>query len=463
MRTTDAAIITPAVRVHHFGFLRKRRKKTKQLAGDTWFKQYYFNCVLWNHNNWRPYRNSKQRICFKAIFKSIITLIMKKRSNLFVAISIFIIFILFFIPNASIFASSLSLEDQLDQIKKEKEQTKKKIDEAKKKEQDYTNQVNQVEAQLLSSLDQLNTLNKNFADVKSEIDKTNIELAVKENDLAEINKDLDEKEAILSNRIASIYKNRSSSFFEVLFKSKSFTELLSKLKLMNLLAAQDAGIIEDIKSKKSATLSVKQSIMELKKKQDDQRSNLEKLVTQSEQKNTEISGILVDKKDLLSSTKADKNALIKMEAQQTAKENEIQRVLESLKYGSAPNGRLQRPVAGILTSGFGSRMHPILGYVRPHTGIDLAAPRGTPIVAADGGQVLQASYEGGYGNSILIYHGGSFATFYGHMSGFAVSQGQMVKRGQVIGYVGSTGLSTGPHCHFEVRINGAAQNPLGYL
>src|SRR5450830_1396722 len=159
MRTTDAAIITPAVRVHHFGFLRKRRKKTKQLAGDTWFRQYYFNCVLWNHNNWRPYRNSKQRICFKAIFKGIITLIMKKRSNLFVAISIFIIFILFFIPNASIFASSL--EDQLAQIKKEKEQTQKKIEDAKKKEKDYLNQVNQVETQLLSSQDQLNTLNKN--------------------------------------------------------------------------------------------------------------------------------------------------------------------------------------------------------------------------------------------------------------------------------------------------------------
>ncbi|MCX6384122.1 MAG: peptidoglycan DD-metalloendopeptidase family protein [Actinobacteria bacterium] len=386
---------------------------------------------------------------------------MKKRSNLFVAISIFIIFILFFIPNASIFASSL--EEQLDQIKKEKAQTEKKIEDAKKKEKDYLNQVNQVETQLLSSLDQLNTLNKNFADVKSEIDKTNIELAVKENDLAVINKDLDEKEGILSNRIASLYKNRSSSFFEVLFKSKSFIELLSKLKLMNLLAAQDTSIIEDIKSKKSATLSVKQSILELKKKQDDQRSNLEKLVTQSEQKNTEISGILDDKKVLLSSAKADKNALIKMAAQQTAKENEIQRVLESLKYGSAPNGRLMWPVVGRLMSGFGSRMHPILGYVRFHSGIDLAAPRGTPIVAADGGQVIEASYDGGYGNSILIYHGGGFATFYAHMSGFAVSQGQMVKRGQIIGYVGSTGLATGPHCHFEVRINGAAQNPLGYL
>ena len=134
------------------------------------------------------------------------------------------------------------------------------------------------------------------------------------------------------------------------------------------------------------------------------------------------------------------------------------------QLGIAPNGRLQNPVAGsMITSGFGSRLHPILGYVRPHTGIDMAASRGTPIVAADSGQVMEASYEGGYGNSILIYHGGGFATFYGHMSGFAVSTGQMVQRGQVIGYVGSTGLATGPHCHFEVRVNGVAQNPMGYL
>jgi len=386
---------------------------------------------------------------------------MKKRSNLIVAITILIVFIIFFIPNASLFAGSY--EDQLEQIKKEKEATKKKLEEAKKKEQDYLNQVNQVESQLLSSLDQLNTLNTNLADVKSEIDKTNIDLAIKENDLNEINKALGEKESILNNRVSSIYKNRSSSFFEVLFKSKSFIELLSKLKLMNLLADQDASIIGEIKDKKSAILSVKQSIIELKKKQDDQRSNLEKIVTQAEQKNTEISGILDEKKDLLSGAKADKNALIALQAQQTAKENEIQRILESLKYGSAPNGRLQWPVAGTLTSGFGNRKHPILGYVRPHTGIDLAASRGTPIVAADGGQVIQASYEGGYGNSVLIYHGGGFATFYGHMSGFAVSAGQMVKRGQVIGYVGATGLATGPHLHFEVRINGIAQNPLGYL
>ena len=386
---------------------------------------------------------------------------MKKRSNLIAAICIFLVLIIFFIPNASIFASSL--EDQLEQIKKEKEQTKKQIEEAKKKEKDYLNQVNQVETQLLSSLDQLNTLNTSLADVKNDIDKTNIDLAVKENDLAEINKDLEEKESILNNRISAIYKNRSSSFFELLFKSKSFIELLSKLKLMNLLADQDAKIIEDIKDRKSAVLSVKQNIMELRNEQDNQKVSLEKLVTQAEQKKAEVADILDQKKDLLSGAKADKNTLLAIEAQQTAKENEIQRILESLKYGSAPNGKLVWPVAGRLTSGFGNRMHPILGYVRFHSGIDLAASNGTPIYAADGGQVLQTGYSGGYGNSILIYHGGGFATFYAHLSGYAVSNGQMVTRGQLIGYVGSTGWSTGPHLHFEVRINGAAQNPLGYL
>lgn len=386
---------------------------------------------------------------------------MKKRSNLIVAISVFIILMLFLIPNASIFASSL--DDQLAQIQKEKEQTKKKIEEVKKKEQDYLKQVNQVETQLLSSSDQLNTLGVSLADTKSDIDKTNIDLAVKENDLAEISKELDAKETILNNRISAIYKNRGASFFEILFKSKSFIELLSKLKLMNLLADQDAGIIIEIKDRKSATLSVKQNIMELKKKQDDQKGNLEKLVTQAEQKKAEVAGILSQKNEILSDTRADKNALLAMQAQQVAKETEIQRILESLKYGSAPNGRLMWPVAGRVVSGFGNRMHPILGYVRPHTGVDLAAPNGTPIFAADGGQVLQASYSGGYGNSILIYHGGGFATFYAHMSGFAVGTGQMVKRGQVIGYVGATGLATGPHLHFEVRINGIAQNPLSYL
>ena len=121
------------------------------------------------------------------------------------------------------------------------------------------------------------------------------------------------------------------------------------------------------------------------------------------------------------------------------------------------------PVAGSIRSGFGWRIHPIFGVRRFHSGVDLAAPHGTLIKAGDGGQVIQAGYSGGYGYSITLYHGGGFATRYAHLSSIRCAVGQFVERGQVIGLVGSTGWSTGPHLHFEVRINGGPQNPLQYL
>jgi len=152
-----------------------------------------------------------------------------------------------------------------------------------------------------------------------------------------------------------------------------------------------------------------------------------------------------------------------MEKQLEAKESEVKRILESYRYGSAPGGKLAWPVAGRLTSGFGYRIHPIFGVRRFHSGIDIAAPYGTLVKAADGGQIVQAGYFGGYGYSVMVYHGGGFATWYAHLSSINVSVGQFVERGQVIGLVGSTGWSTGPHLHFEVRINGSPQNPMGYL
>ena len=120
------------------------------------------------------------------------------------------------------------------------------------------------------------------------------------------------------------------------------------------------------------------------------------------------------------------------------------------------------PANGGVTSGYGYRVHPISGVTKLHTGIDIGAGMGTPIYAASGGTVVSAGVHGGYGNCIVIDHGGGIATLYGHMSGFAVSGGS-VSQGQVIGYVGSTGYSTGPHLHFEVRINGTPVNPMGYL
>ena len=127
------------------------------------------------------------------------------------------------------------------------------------------------------------------------------------------------------------------------------------------------------------------------------------------------------------------------------------------------SGVLGRPVDGGLTSAFGPRRHPILGTVRVHTGVDFASASGTPIRAAGAGTVITAGDRGGYGKTVIIDHGGTLATLYAHQSRIAVRDGQSVARGQTLGYVGSTGFSTGPHLHFEVRVNGNPVDPLRYL
>jgi murein DD-endopeptidase MepM/ murein hydrolase activator NlpD len=128
--------------------------------------------------------------------------------------------------------------------------------------------------------------------------------------------------------------------------------------------------------------------------------------------------------------------------------------------GGEDRSRMGLPVHGRLTSSFGERFHPILGYMRFHKGVDLAATAGTPIVAAADGRVVGAGWHGGYGRQVQIAHAGGLMTTYGHMSRIAASAGELVRKGQVIGYVGSSGLSTGPHLHFEVTSNGRPVNPM---
>ena len=361
------------------------------------------------------------------------------------------------------FIYSQSLEDELEQIRQDRKETQEKLKEATKQEQQYMKQVGEVEGQLRVALSELDQLYSRLSKAKSEVDKVTIGLVLKEEELKRIDEELKEKIKILNDRVAFIYKNGNSNILEVLLKAEDFLDFISRLKLMNLFAQQDAQNILEVKEKKTATIGIKKSIIDLREKQKEHRSKVEKLVIQEELKAREIDDIYNEKKNLLYKTTANKNALIEMEKQLEIKEAEVARILESYRYGTAPSGKFARPVVGRIISGFGYRIHPIFGVRRFHTGIDLAAPYGTLVKAADGGQVIQVGYFGGYGNSVMLYHGGGYATWYAHLSSFSVSVGQSVQRGQVIGRVGSTGWSTGPHLHFEVRINGAPQDPRAHL
>jgi len=356
-----------------------------------------------------------------------------------------------------------NLEQQLEQVKREKEETSKQIEQIKKEEQVYIGQIEQVEEQMLVVLGELEKLNGELNEARLQVQKTSLELELKEKELEETEKDLEEKIGVLNQRVSEVYKNKDFNYIKVILASEDFMDFMSKLKLMMLIAEADAKMVKEIKDRRQAIISIKQSIQSLNELQIEHKNKLEKLVAEQEVKKQDLEAAYQQKKNLLTATIANKNTLIEMEKQLSAKEAEIKKKLESLRHGNAPQGKLAWPTNGILVSGFGYRHSPVFGASRFHSGIDIAADTGTPVIAADGGQVIEAAHMGGYGYSVLIYHGGGVATFYAHLSGFAVSAGQKVKRGQVIGYVGTTGWTTGPHLHFEVRVNGVAQNPIKYL
>jgi murein DD-endopeptidase MepM/ murein hydrolase activator NlpD len=147
--------------------------------------------------------------------------------------------------------------------------------------------------------------------------------------------------------------------------------------------------------------------------------------------------------------------------QHSLEEELIRRQANPGSYRALPrwSGGLGRPAMGPITSRFGYRMHPVLGYRRLHAGVDIGARTGAPVAAAADGEVFFASWRGGYGRCIILLHGGGMSTLYGHLSRISVSAGQRVRRGQRIGAVGSTGLASGPHLHFEVRRNGVPVAP----
>ncbi|MCJ7665597.1 MAG: peptidoglycan DD-metalloendopeptidase family protein, partial [Actinobacteria bacterium] len=330
---------------------------------------------------------------------------------------------------------SQSIEDELSQVKEEREDTQKKIEEAKANEKRYTGEVSQVENQLLGALSELSDLNDRLADAKTRVEQATVAIVLKEEEIKRIENELDENLKILNDRIEYTYKNGANHILELLLDVTDFVEFNSNLKLVTIFTQQGNDNVHQIKEKRDAVLSMKKVIIELREMQRQHREETAELVSQAEQKTEEIEELYGEKKYLLSKTKADKEALIKMEEELEEKEKELTRILESYRYGIPPSGKLAWPSAGPLLSGFGYRTHPVLGTNRFHSGIDIGAPYGTAVKAAAGGEVIQAGYFGGYGYSVMLYHGGGYATWYAHLSSIDVSMGQLVERGSVIGKV----------------------------
>ena len=276
-----------------------------------------------------------------------------------------------------------------------------------------------------------------------------------------------EQLATYRRHVRAMEENGSITYLSLLFGSKSLGELLSNLDMIGEIMEADQRSYDEYVAAREDSERIQAEyetmLTDLNDKQselEDEKANLEEQIEHAQQ-------LIVELEEQINTDREAYEAEVAREAEL---ESQIQSMVAELERQEAANsitstGTYIWPLPGYSPgSAYGWRIHPIWGDMRFHAGEDIGAPSGTPILAADSGVATVIPNNGnGYGNYIMINHGGGRVTLYAHMSAFAISNGQTVTQGQVIGYVGSTGNSTGPHLHFEVRVNGATTDPKSYF
>jgi murein DD-endopeptidase MepM/ murein hydrolase activator NlpD len=287
-------------------------------------------------------------------------------------------------------------------------------------------------------------------------------------DIQKVQSAIQARRDVLNLRLVSLYKYGYQSYLEILFQVKNFSEFISRFEMVGKFVQKDLRLIRTLQQQHNLIAYKKMRISRYQDELERQRRVYGRLRGEAENKHKTLKVKANFQKRELTNIQSDRErleaALDQLEAESRQMESEI-RDIQNRSQTVLGTGKYVWPTvpAYKVISGFGSRLHPILKKYRYHTGIDIAAPKGTPIVAADNGVVIFSGNKGGYGKTVMIDHGLGYSTVYGHISVLLVSKGQEVTRGQRIALVGSTGLSTGPHLHFEIRKNGTPQNPRKYL
>jgi murein DD-endopeptidase MepM/ murein hydrolase activator NlpD len=304
---------------------------------------------------------------------------------------------------------------------------------------------------------------ENNAYIKLTNELKNAEENLKETEraVAEAESNYNRQKELVKTRLRVMYENSNVSLLELVVQSKSIIDFMEKLQYMSLIAKNDSKVIDDLNQAK-LDLDYK------KRLQEEARQQLQAKASDKQEKLTFLKASRAELEEQLSRSQSELKRIEKEENSLIAESNrlndEIKKLSSKQKYAG---GTMTWPCPNNFTivSNYGMRKHPILRTYKMHTGIDIDADTGDSIVAANKGTVIISGYNsGGYGNMVVIDHGGGITTLYGHASKLLVKVGDEVKAGQVIAKVGSTGLATGPHLHFEVRVDGKTTNPLnGYL
>lgn len=304
---------------------------------------------------------------------------------------------------------------------------------------------------------------KRIESMEANIKSKHEEIVSTQEEIHHLQKTIDKNTTLLGKRLQVIYRTSEVDYLRVILNSENMEEALSNVSMIKKIIKKDREVLKELKESKEAI--------------EKHKSNLEK---QERQMIALLEGVAAEKNTLekaRAQQQKDKEVIRQdlakleiMEQQMYQEANALEQRIRELQTskgltGAYKGGSMGWPltVAGRFTSGYGGRVSPITKRQEFHSGVDLAAPMGTGICAANDGKVIFAGNRGTYGKAIMVDHGGGIVTLYAHCSAFVASEGDMVTKGQVIAKVGSTGYSTGPHLHFEVRINGKHVNPSGYI
>ena len=343
-------------------------------------------------------------------------------------------------------------------------------------QQDLQNQLNEsneqlqeVQSQLSENLQQIEKLDEKIRQSENEIEELDAQVKQLQEEIANIQSQLDiaeknyeKQKDIMEKRLVAIYEAGNTKYLDVLLNSSNISDFLSNYYLITEIASVDKDLLNEVESEKKEIELAKQTL----------EKNQEALATALKNQ-TQTATVLQNTKALR------ENYISRLSDEEKAKQAQIDeiteqyedvnnQILELAKQGldtAYIGGVLAWPVPGYtkITSNYGMRVHPITGQYKLHTGVDISAPIGANFVAANDGIVTKAEYNTAYGKMVVIDHGGGISTLYAHGSEILVTVGQTVKKNDAILKVGSTGYSTGPHAHFEVRMNGVVTNPIPYI
>lgn len=353
-------------------------------------------------------------------------------------------------------------ENKIDQLQLQKEQLEKQTEK-------FNSQLEFVNEELSAAVAEVSNLTQSILEKQTEIeeltaksDRLSNKIKKVENQLNKVTNDYEKQKNLLEKRLVAMYEMGETSYLDLLLSSKGISDFLSNYYYISEITTTDSELLDIVKKQKEKVADLMKTLQHDKQSLEEAKSDLEKATIA-------ISNLVIIKNQRIQTLNEEEMVLQQQVEEYQVQMQEVESEIRLLSLASDNaeyvGGIFAWPVPGYtrISSPFGMRTHPITGVYKLHTGIDISAPFGTTFVAANSGVVTKASYNAAYGNMVILDHGGGISTLYAHGSEILVEVGQTIMQGTSVLKVGSTGYSTGPHAHFEVRVDGEYANPFDYL